>query len=600
MQSYILAAATVDCENRADGSYVLENRERLGPYPPTVAVSLLDWAKRAPERIVLADRKDDPRKWRSMTYAALADQSQRLAHSLLDFGLGPEHPVMLISENRIEAAVVQFACFSAAIPVAPVTPAYSSGGGDPLRLATIIELLRPGLIIVDRIQRHIDALERLEWPRTKIVGIEPSGATASFASLLHDAGGRTFTPVEASIDADAVAKILFTSGSTGIPKGAINTHRMLASNAQAIRQGWPFLQFEPPIVADWLPWTHTFGGNYVMNTVIGTGGTLYIDDGRPLPDAIRRSVENNADVKPTLHINAPRGLEMVARILADDEQLARPFFERLGLVMFASAGLPPRVRNHWHKLIDRYATREVRFVSAWGTTETSPLATALNFDAEQVNNIGNPVPGTTIKLAALESRYELRVKGPNVSPGYLNQPNLTQAMFDDEGYFCTGDVGRLANPENPSAGILIEGRLAEDFKLDSGTWVNVSGLRSQLLELLGPVVRDVVLSGANRRVLSALIFIDLEQCQRFSGLVADCLALAAHPKVHSHIRTALEEHNNRNAGSSRRIGNFRVMTRLLEAGAGELTEKGTVNQAVILRREALLCEELDAAATGPG
>jgi feruloyl-CoA synthase len=595
MQDFKINPAVVDCEQRSDGSLILSNREPLANHPTTMAASLLEWAQSAPTRIAVADRKGQPNEWRTITYRDFAEQSARLARSLFKHGLSPDRPVMVISENRIEAAVIQFACFRAGIPVAPITPAYSSRGADPVRLETILAALRPGLIVVDQADRHLEALRRATWSAATIVAMEPTSAAITLDSLLEEALDGSLSAAEARVAPDGVAKILFTSGSTGTPKGAINTHRMLASNAQAIRQGWPFLLTESPVVCDWLPWNHVFGSNYVLNTIIGSGGTLYVDDGRPVAEAIRRSVENSAHAKPTLHINAPRGLEMVARVLADDERLARPFFERLGLVFFASAGLPPRVRNHWFALISKYATRQVHFVSAWGTTETSPLATALNFDAAEVNNIGNPVPGTTIKLAAIDGRHELRVKGPNVSPGYLNQPDMTKTMFDEEGYFRTGDVGRLADPARPSAGILIEGRLAEDFKLDSGTWVNVSGLRTQLLELFGPVVRDVVLSGANRHALTALVFLDVDQCHRLLGLRGECAAIAANPLLHSRIQDAIKEHNSRNSGSSRQIRKYHVMTRVLEAAAGELTEKGTVNQAVVLKREAVLCDALDAA-----
>jgi feruloyl-CoA synthase len=588
-----LSVATVDCEKRPDGSFILTNREPLDSYANNIANHLITWAQREPERIALADRKSDPRAWRTMTYDALARRSAEIAALLESLRLGPDRPVMLISENRIESALIQMACFRAGVPIAPVTPAYSSGQGDPSRLEVILKTLRPGLIVIDQPGKHLNAFQRIGWSDSHFVGIEPHADTQSFESFKVEDSAAALPYREKLVGADEVAKILFTSGSTGTPKGALTTHRMLASNVQAIRQGWPFLDFEPAIISDWLPWNHTFGGNFVLNMVIGSGGTLYIDDGKPLANAIRRSVENNAEIKPNLLINTPRGLEMFARVLAEDEALAAPLFERLGLIFFASAGLSSRVRNSWYALIKKHATREVQFVSAWGTTETAPLATALNFDAPEINNIGTPVPGTTIKLAALGDRYELRVKGPNISPGYMLLPAETRAMFDEEGYFRSGDVGRLSNPENPSAGLLIEGRLAEDFKLNSGTWVNVSGLRAQILELLGPIVRDIVISGAHRQNLAALIFLDQEQCERFLGIKADCSVLAVHPRLAGHVQATLQDHNSRNPGSSRRIRNFRIMPRLLDATAGEVTEKGTVNQAAVLRRETAICDELD-------
>jgi feruloyl-CoA synthase len=429
-------------------------------------------------------------------------------------------------------------------------------------------------------------------PDIAVVGA--ADGSVEFETLGANAPSARLAEREASITGDTVAKILFTSGSTGAPKGAINTHRMLTSNVQALRQGWPFVEDEPPVLADWLPWSHTFGGNFVFDLVLMTGGSLFIDDGRPLPGAIMRSVRNSADVQPSIHLNAPRGLDMVARILAEDEGLARAFFARLGLVFFASAGLPARIRDDWRRLIDRYAQRPVAFCSAWGTTETAPTSTALNFEAEKVNNIGNPIPGTTIKLSPIDGRHELRVKGPNISPGYLNRPDLTGPAFDEEGFFRTGDAGALADPENPQAGILIEGRLAEDFKLATGVWVNVSGLRAQLVEALGAMARDVVISGPNRDELTLLVFLDVEQSQRLSGETGDVAAMSQNAQVRDHIEQVLTAHNAANPGSSRRIARFHVMARNLDPAAGELTDKGAINQRAVLKREADVCEQLHA------
>lgn len=582
---------TVRASVCSDGSILLEAVEPLDAFAQRLADPMLACARAHPDRVAFGDRKGAPGEWRRLTYGELRDQTARLGQAYLDAGLGPDRPLLLISENRIEAAIACFAAYRSGVPVASITPAYSSGRGDMDRLSAIFETLRPGMALVNDAAVHGANLSKVA-PGLQIASFQSAEGAIDLTALLETVPTEAFTRAEASVGPDTVAKILFTSGSTGTPKGAINTHRMLASNVAAFLQIWPFLKEEPPVVVDWLPWNHTFGGNYVMNMMMGSGGTLYIDDGNPSPDGMARSIANAAEIKPTLHLNVPRGLDLGARLLADRPDLAAAFFERLRVVFFASAGLPERIRDDWLKLIDKHARRDVHFCSAWGTTETGPLATALNFDAPQINNIGLPIPGTQIKLAPDGGRMEIRVRGPNVTPGYLNRPDLTEKAFDDEGFWKSGDAGALADPEDPQAGLLIEGRLAEDFKLASGIWVNVGGLRAQLLESLGPTIREVVISGPQRDELGALIFLDADQCCRQFGLAADLAELAAADAVHAHIRGVLAGHNAANSGNSRRIERYRIMFRPLDPAAGELTEKGTVNQGAVLRREAALCEEM--------
>ena len=585
---------TARASKRDDGSILIESLEPLDAYPARLADPMLAHAEADPGRIAFADRKGAPASWRALTYGELRDRTARLGQAYLDAGLGPDRPLLLITENRIEAAVATFAAYRAGVPVAPITPAYSTGRGDMDRLTSILTTLRPGLVMVNDAAIHAANLAKAA-PDLPIVSFLDGGNAQGFGALLETRPGEAFRRAAAAVGSDTVAKILFTSGSTGTPKGAINTHRMLASNVAAIRQGWRFLHEEPPVLVDWLPWNHTFGGNFVMNQVITSGGTLYIDDGAPSPEGMIRSIANAAEIRPTLHVNVPRGLDLAARVLADAPDKAEAFFDRLRIVFFASAGLPERIRGTWLELIRRFARRPVRFCSAWGATEIAPLATMLNFEAAQINNIGVPIPGTEIKLAPLDGRMELRVRGPNVTPGYLNRPDLTAHAFDDEGFWRSGDAGALADPDDAQAGILIEGRLAEDFKLASGIWVNVSGLRAQLLEGFGSVVRDIVISGPERGELGALIFLDVEQCARRFGLAPDLARLIEAEEVHRHLTTAIEVHNATNSGNSRRIECYRILARAPDPAAGELTEKGTVNQAAVRRQEVALCEVMHGA-----
>jgi feruloyl-CoA synthase len=591
----ILARLDVRGVSRPDGSIVLENTLPLSPYKPGAASAFLDWARRTPDSIALADRLGRMRSWRTLTYGALADRSARLGQALIDAGCSADRPVMLLSENRIEAAIAIVAAYRCGVAVAPVTPLYSSGAGNSGRLAAVMETLRPCLVIADDAGRHKDGLRRVGRDDLRIVTFSECAGHMTLDEFSTGPALASFQAAEAAIGESSVAKILFTSGSTGTPKGVITTHGMLASNIRSLRDAWPILDKSPPVIVDWLPWTHTFGGNFVFGSVLSTGGSLYIDDGRPAPATIDVSIRNACEIRPNIHLNVPRGLDLVARVLKADPSLAEAFFDRLQLVFFASAGLPSYVRDEWLKLIRQYAKQDVVFCSSWGTTETAPMATSLNFDAPEINNIGIPSPGCLVKLAPVDGRTELRVKGSGVTPGYLGRPDLTEKAFDEDGFFRTGDVGALADPSRPAAGILIQGRLAEDFKLASGTWVNVSGLRNQLLTALGAISRDVVLSGHNRDAIAVLIFLDFDHCRKFAKAQLSDEDIARHPAILAHIEAAIAAHNLANTGSSRGFAQFKIMTRALDPSAGELTEKGTVNQAAVLRRESEMLDALHAA-----
>jgi len=591
----ILARLDVRAESRPDGSVILESTFPLSPYSLGAASAILDWAQRTPDSIALADRLGGGRSWRTLTYGALADRTARLGQALIDAGGSPDRPVMLLSENRIEAAIVIVAAYRCGVPVAPVTPLYSTGGGNSGRLAAVMETLRPCLVMADDAVRHKDGLQRVGRDDLQIVTFSESADHMTLDEFAAGPARASFAAAEAAIGESAVAKILFTSGSTGTPKGVITTHGMLASNVRSLRDAWPILDKSPPVIVDWLPWTHTFGGNFVFGTVLSAGGSLYIDDGRPAPATIDVSIRNACEIRPNIHLNVPRGLDLVARVLKADASLAKAFFDRLQVVFFASAGLPSYVRDEWLKLIRQYAKQDVVFCSSWGTTETAPMATSLNFDAPEINNIGVPSPGCLVKLAPVDGRSEIRVKGPGVTPGYLGRPDLSEKAFDEDGFFRTGDVGALADPSRPEAGILIQGRLAEDFKLASGTWVNVSGLRNQLLTALGAISRDVVLSGHNRDAIAVMIFLDFDHCRQFLQVSLPNEDIAVHPAIVTHVEAAIANHNMANTGSSRSFARFKIMTRTLDPSAGELTEKGTVNQAAVLRRESEMLDALHAA-----
>jgi feruloyl-CoA synthase len=373
-----------------------------------------------------------------------------------------------------------------------------------------------------------------------------------------------------------VAKVLFTSGSTGEPKGVINTQRMICSNQQAIVTAWPFLRDRPPVVLDWLPWSHTFGANHNFFMALFHGGALYVDDGRPTPELVTRTCDNLREISPTLYFNVPRGFDVLLPRLEADPALRDAFFRDLDVVFYAAASLPNPLWERLEALSIASRGERVHMLSAWGSTETSPLATTVHFHIPRAGVIGLPAPGTTIKLAPAGDRLELCVKGPNVTPGYWRRPDLAASSFDDEGFLRMGDAGKLADDADPAKGIVFDGRLGEDFKLSSGTWVHVGALRVELVARLAPLVMDAVVTGLDRDEIGLLLF---------AGATPP-------PDVLPRLREHLRAHNLEHPHGSQRIGRALWMTEPPGIDAGEVTDKGYINQAAVLRRRAALVERL--------
>ncbi len=443
-------------------------------------------------------------------------------------------------------------------------------------------------------------------------GVRPAGRMPAgrpwtmFAELLGAAPGPEVARRFAAVGPDTVAKILFTSGSTGAPKGVINTQRMLCSNQQAIAQGWPFLEERPPVIVDWLPWSHTFGGNHNFNLVLRNGGTLYIDRGKPAPGAIETTLRNLREVPSTLHFNVPRGYDLLLPHLENDAELREVFFRDLDALFYAAAALPPHLWTRLEEVSAAATGRRVTMLAAWGSTETAPCATQVHFRIERAGNIGLPLPGTEIKLAPAGDRHELRVRGPNVTPGYWRQEDGGGAAFDEEGFLAMGDAGRLEDPENPERGLVFDGRLAENFKLTSGTWVHVGDLRTAVIAAGAPVVQDAVVTGHGRETVGLLIFPNAAACRALCGGRPEAGALAEaplaelvrHPAVRQALAAGLAAHNAANPASSRRIGRALLLAEPPSIDAGEITDKGYINQRAVLERRAALVERLYGGADG--
>jgi len=587
--------APAEVLTRPDGAHgmVLSSPMELGEPATSVAAMLEFWAATAPDRPFLAERAPDA-SWRTITYSETLHAVGSLAQALLERGADPDHPVMLLSGNSIDSALVQLAAMEVGVPAAPISPAYSLMSQDFAKVRYISELLTPSIVFAADGAAFADSLGALA-PARVVVGANPRSDDESLGELLTGSRGTAVKAAAESVGPDTIAKVLFTSGSTGLPKGVKNTQRMLCSNQQAIAQLWPFLRNRPPVIVDWLPWSHTFGGNHNFNMILFNGGTLYIDAGKPAPALFDTTVENLRDISATMYFNVPAGYAQLVPRLQNDASLREIFFRDLDVLFYAAAALP---QNLWEQLEDlSIAARSarVRMLSAWGSTETSPMATAVHFAIERAGVIGLPAPGSEVRLTPVGDKLELRVRGPNVTPGYWRQPELTSTAFDDDGYFKMGDAGRLIDDEDPSRGLAFDGRIAENFKLTSGTWVHAGELRVAVVTSCTPLIQDAVLTGHDRDEIGLLVFPNIAALRIIVPDLADDApieTLLSHSAVHQAIASGLKAHNERNPAGSRRIARALLMAEPPNIDANEITDKGYVNQRAVLDGRADLVERL--------
>jgi feruloyl-CoA synthase len=591
------APAAVEVERLHGGGMILRSPQPLQPYARSIGEWLERWARQAPARTFLAER-DGSGGWRHLSYGAAWRGARAIGQALLQRGLGPERPAMILSDNGIDHALLALGAMQAGVPVAPVSTAYSRLSQDFAKLRYVRDLVAPGLIFADDGERYAAAIAALGLGDAELVvsaNPPPGVKVTAFRDLLDTEPAAAIDAAESAVGPDTVAKILFTSGSTGQPKGVINTQRMLCSNQQSYAQVWPFLDDRPPVILDWLPWNHTFGGNSDFNLILRNGGTLYIDEGRPAPGLIEKSVANLRDVSPTLYLNVPRGFALVLDHLERDAALAQNFFRELDLIFYAGAALPQSLWQRIEALSEKTIGRRLTMISAWGTTETAPMATVVHYPIARAGNIGLPAPGSEIKLVPHDDKLEIRVRGPNVSPGYWKRPDLTAEAFDADGFYRPGDAARLADPAEPVRGIVFDGRIGENFKLGSGTWVTTGALRIAVIAAGAPVIEDAVIAGHDRDEVTLLVFPSLAGCRGLCPhLPADAplKALIAERVVRDALARGLERHNAQAGGSSQRIARLLLLDAPASIDKGEITDKGYLNQRAVLANRAALVERL--------
>ncbi|MBR0753196.1 feruloyl-CoA synthase [Bradyrhizobium jicamae] len=590
--STLFATPAIVADRRIDGSIIVRSSTPLGDSARCIGDWLEHWARQAPDRIFLGERANADLPWRTVTYRETLTAVRAAASWILAQGLSAERPLVILADNGVDHALFALAAQHVGVPSAAISPAYSLMSRDFDKLKSMIGLLDPGAIYVTGTKPFAGALAAIKGLHRAVIvsgNADDADATA-FRTIIATPESPDVAKAFAAVMPDTIAKFLFTSGSTGTPKAVINTQRMLTSSQQAKAQTWTFLENagEDLVILDWLPWSHTFGANHNFNLVLRNGGTLYIDGGKPAPGLFATSLANLRGVVPTVYFNVPRGFDMLIAALRSDEELRQKFFGGVKFAFYAGAALPQNLWDALEELSIKTVGRPLPMVSAWGATETSPLATDCHFQAQRSGNIGVPIPGTELKLVPSGDKLEVRVRGPNVTPGYWKAPDLTAQAFDEEGFYRIGDAVTFADAARPELGLFFDGRVAEDFKLNSGTWVNVGTLRVAGIAAVAPLAQDIVVTGHGRDEVRFLVFPNIAACRAAAGLPesADVRDVIAHAAVRSAIAIGLAKLKAQGGHSSGHATRALLLAEPASVDGGEITDKGYINQRAVLTRRA--------------
>lgn len=565
--------APVVMEQRSDGAILLRSSARLREHPLRFHDYLDHWAQRAPGRVFMGERAPNGGGWIKLTYAEAAQKSQLIAASLASRDLGPDKPVLILSGNSLDHQLLALGCMKAGVPYAPISVAYSLVSQDLGKLKHIVKLLDPGLVYAADAGPFSRALNDPVMDGREILVGKPSPAVPKaqpFSRLLDGGGQAHLEQVQRSITPDTIAKFLFTSGSTGTPKAVATTQRMLCVNHQQLAQIWPFLQMRPPVLVDWLPWSHVFGSNCNVGLTLRHGGTLWIDGGKPIPGEFAQSLRNLSEISPTAYFNVPRGFDFLHRELVKDDALRKRFFSNLDMMFYAAAALPEHLWLDLDRMAASAASAESApsMITGWGLTETAPAAIILSRHAAVAGNLGAPLPGVEVKLVSNGEKHEVRVRGPNVMQGYWRMEEATRKVFDEEGYFITGDAMRFIGESKAYAGLRFNGRITEDFKLSSGTWVDAAGLRASAQRALAGLVLDVVIAAPNRDDLGMLIF--------------PIPTATVNEEYRARILDGLRSMNMNSGGSSHTVARAAILRDPPSLDKGEITDKGSLNVHAVL------------------
>ena len=591
------APKEVNVQRRADGSILLQSPIALTGCGNNIVDYLEQWAADAPDRIFLAQRAAGG-GWQTLDYAQAWQQVQAVAQALLDAGLTADTPIAILSGASLDHAVLTLAGMLVGIPVAPISPNYTLLPAARPRLEEIAELLQPGLVFVEDAVRFAAARSLPQLAAARWWCVHPGDTGMSTITRLHATrSGPAVQAARQAVRPDTVAKILFTSGSTGSPKGVLNTQGMLCASVQA--SGLVAANEQVPVILDWLPWHHTVGGNATLHGVLREGGSLFIDDGRPTPTEFARTVENLRQVRPTSMLSVPSAIQMLADMMENDDDLRTAFFSRLRRMSYAGASLPQEVWNRIQALAVRTLGAQIAFTAGYGTTETGPGISTTHWASRGGGEIGLPFPGLTVKLVPFEDRYEIRVKGPNVTPGYLRRADLTAAAFDEEQFYRVGDLVQFANPARPEDGLRFAGRLSENFKLTNGSWVANGELRLAIIQACQPMVTDVVIAAPDRDDVRLMVWVHPAERARAGAAAEGSIAPDAYAALADRLAGLLRTYNQGAGGNTHRIAAFRILHTAASIGAGETTDKGYVNQRGVLACRAAQVDELYSAQPGP-